>query len=124
MLWSSALVMCTAGVFVPFINHKLPYKVWFPFETDIEKNELGFWVASFLVVFNSFFGSAIDMALDILPVTFMAFEIGLLDECTGVFTLSITKSITDFIKMTTFMVLEIFLPCYIGRLNHDQLPIS
>ncbi|CRL02775.1 CLUMA_CG016006, isoform A [Clunio marinus] len=168
MLWSSALVMCTAGVFVPFINHKLPYKVWFPFETDIEKNELGFWVASFLVVFNSFFGSAIDMALDILPVTFMAFAIGLLNElserikkvrtyddlvqcvvihrkiklfvneiyenfataifiqgimsslilCTGVFTMSVTKSTADFIQITTFiipMVLEIFLPCYFGN---------
>lgn len=77
MFWFSALVTCFSGAFVPIFSHKLPYKVWFPFDTESGFN---FWFSSYYLVVNSFFVSAIDMALDILPVIFISFAIGLINE--------------------------------------------
>ncbi|CRL02774.1 CLUMA_CG016009, isoform A [Clunio marinus] len=78
--WSSALVTCASGAFVPFLSSKLPYKVWFPFDVNKETNEIGFWIASLYLIFHSFIVSTLDITLDIFPVVFMAFSIGLLNE--------------------------------------------
>jgi 7tm Odorant receptor len=76
--WFTAWTTCISGAFVPFITHKLPYKVWFPFET--ENNEIGFWVASIFLIVASFYLSALDITLDMLPVIFMTFGVGLINE--------------------------------------------
>lgn len=78
MFWFSAFMTCCSGAFVPIFSHQMPYKVWFPFNT--EYSSTGFWIASYYLVLNSFYVSAVDMALDILPVIFISFAIGLIDE--------------------------------------------
>lgn len=68
--WFTAFITCSSGIFVPF--------VWFPFDT--ENTEFGFWIAALCQVFNSFVIGFIDVAVDILPVIFIAFATGLVDE--------------------------------------------
>lgn len=76
--WCLALFNCFVGCFVPLFYDHLPYKFWFPFNTQAD--HFGFWAASYLVVFNSFIVCPIDIALDMLPITFVAFAIGLVNE--------------------------------------------
>lgn len=76
--WFSAYVTCISASLVPFLSHKLPYKVWFPFETI--NSETGFWIASIYLIFSSFVVSVVDISLDTLPVIFMTFAIGLINE--------------------------------------------
>jgi hypothetical protein len=76
MFWASAIISCTSAAFVPFVTHKLPYKSSF----IIENTEIGFWIVSVYLIAGSFFMSANCMALDILPVIFMSFAIGLTNE--------------------------------------------
>lgn len=78
MFWATAIFTCCSGAFVPIFSRKMPYKVWFPFSTSY--GGVGFWVASYYLVFNSFVVSAIDMAVDVLPCIFMSFIVGLLKE--------------------------------------------
>jgi hypothetical protein len=79
VIWASAWISCLSAAFVPFTSHKLPYKVWFPFDTE---TIVGFWTASVYLILTSFITSAIDMSLDTLPVFFLVFAIGLTDELT------------------------------------------
>jgi hypothetical protein len=76
--WISAYISCIFSSLVPFLSHQLPYKVWFPFDT--ENSELGFWIASFSLICNSFTVSVVDISLDTLPVIFLTFAIGLTNE--------------------------------------------
>lgn len=78
VFWLFACTTCFSAIFVPIFAHELPYKVWFPFETD--NTTIVFWLASFYLVFNSFVLSAVDVALIILPVIFMSFATGLINE--------------------------------------------
>jgi 7tm Odorant receptor len=78
IFWITAWATCISAAFVPFFAHKLPYKVWFPFDT--ENSEIGFWIASTFLTFLQFALSVIDVAVDILPVMFMTFGIGLINE--------------------------------------------
>jgi hypothetical protein len=74
----SGMTTCSSSVLVPFFAHQLPFKAWFPFTT--EYGTIGFWIASTYLVVHSFCIAAIDVALDILPVIFMSFAVGLLNE--------------------------------------------
>ena len=76
--WFSAWITCLIGAFMPFLKHQLPFKAWFPFDT--EHNEFGFWSASTFLIIVLFPMSAIDITLDMLPVIFLTFAIGLTDE--------------------------------------------
>jgi 7tm Odorant receptor len=76
--WSSAMVNCVCGIFVPIFTHQLPYKAWFPFNTEYGGS--GFWIASVYLVFNSFVVALIDINLDCLPAIFMSFGVGLIEE--------------------------------------------
>lgn len=78
MFWFSAIFSCASGAFVPIFAHEVPYKVWFPFSTEYDS--IGFWIGSYYLVLNSFYVSAVDITLDILPVIFMSFAIGLTEE--------------------------------------------
>lgn len=78
VFWSTVIMTCITSFFPPFITHQLPYKIWFPF--DYENSEVGFWSACALMLLNSPYISTLDLALDILPIIFMTFAIGLLDE--------------------------------------------
>lgn len=76
--WFSAWTTCFIGCTMPFIKHRLPYNSWFPFNT--ETSEIGFWSASTYMAIILFPMSVTDITLDILPVIFMTFAIGLLEE--------------------------------------------
>ena len=78
VFWFSAWTTCIFSSLVPFTSHKLPYKVWFPFDT--EKSSFGFWIASSYLIVTSFPVSVIDISLDTLPVFLLTFAIGLTNE--------------------------------------------
>lgn len=81
---TSAWLTCFSGIFVPIFTGDLPYKVWFPFDT--KNSSTGFMVGASYMVTNSFVASLTDMTLDILPVVFMTYAIGLIDELADRFT--------------------------------------
>jgi hypothetical protein len=58
--------------------HQLPYPIWFPFNT--EYGGYGFWCASVILIGNSFLVVSICCTLNILPIIFMSFAIGLIKE--------------------------------------------
>jgi 7tm Odorant receptor len=74
----TALFTSFSAFFPPILFHRLAFQVWFPFDT--ENSEVGFWSASIFMMFDSPFLSSLDAALDMLPVIFMTFAIGLIDE--------------------------------------------
>ena len=76
--WVSAFVTCSIAAFVPFLSHKIPYKAWFPFDT--ETSEIGFWAASAYVVLNTYVVSSIDITVNMFPVVLMSFTVGLTNE--------------------------------------------
>jgi hypothetical protein len=76
----SAFMTCTFAAFVPIFTHELPYKLWFPFDT--ENSFIGFWIASVFLIVYSFVAGFIDMSLDMLPVIFITFAIGSVEELT------------------------------------------
>jgi 7tm Odorant receptor len=78
VFWFTAVLTCSTGILVPIFTHKVPYKVWFPFDTEYGGN--GFWIASIYLVLNSYVVSAIDMNLDCFPALFMSFATGMIDE--------------------------------------------
>lgn len=93
IFWFSAVMTATSGAFVPIFSHALPYKIWFAFDTVCCGP--GFWAAYIFLVVHSFVNSAIDMGLDILPVIFMSFGIGLLNELSERLSLIGSESKTD-----------------------------
>jgi hypothetical protein len=79
VFWGTAVTTCVFGGFVPFTAHELPYKGWFPFDTNY--GGIGFWIASCYMILNTIIPiAAICISLDILPVIFMSFAIGLVKE--------------------------------------------
>ena len=78
VLLTTAAMTCLSAIFVPFMAHKLPYKIWLPFDTDY--GTFGFWFSASLLIVNSYFIASTDMTLDILPVVFSSFIIGVIEE--------------------------------------------
>lgn len=78
IMWISAFVTCSTAVFVPVLTHKLPYKMYMPF--NILDTDIGFWFFSFLMIATSFPLSLIGVALDMLAPFFIAFAVGLVKE--------------------------------------------
>jgi hypothetical protein len=78
MLAFSAFSTCIAGALVPIFTHEIPYRFWFPF--DVHGNLILFWVASLYQVMTSLLLAPIGMTLNILPVMFMSFATGLMEE--------------------------------------------
>jgi hypothetical protein len=83
VFWFLAYLNCGLAIFVPVFSHQLPEKFWFPFDT--EKSSLGFWGAATYLIGDSFLAAVTDVTLDILPVVFMTFAIGLVEELTDRF---------------------------------------
>lgn len=77
----SVILTCVVACFPPFISHQLPYKLWFPF--DSEKSEVGFWAAADIMIFIAPYITSIDLALDILPVIYISFAIGVITGDNG-----------------------------------------
>nr|QGW50713.1 odorant receptor 15 [Propsilocerus akamusi] len=77
IFWSSALLTCFLGALVPFTVHELPYKMWFPYDTS---NFYLFWLSASYQIIVTFCISAVDIVMDSLPVMFMSYAVGALEE--------------------------------------------
>lgn len=76
--WTAGIVSCTAFFISILIYRQLPYKLWFPF--DIKTSSVGFWSAATYTVVQSYIATAVAIALDIMPVIFIGFAVGLIEE--------------------------------------------
>lgn len=76
--WTTGVVSCTAFFISILVYHELPYKLWFPF--DIKTSSVGFWSAAAYTVIQSYIATAVAIALDIMPVIFIGFAVGLIEE--------------------------------------------
>lgn len=75
---SSGFATCVASVFVPFIDHALPYRMWFPY--DYKNVEVLFWLsASYQIVITCII-SGVDITMDTLPIFFMSTIYGMLEQ--------------------------------------------
>lgn len=75
--WALALITCSIATFATVMTHQLPFKVSLPFDTN---SEVGFWIAAALSVVALYTMSAIDVALNLLPVILISFTVGLMNE--------------------------------------------
>ena len=80
LVWSSGLVTWLNGLFFIFLNHKMPYLAWFPFDT--ENSSIGIGVASFYMMLDILIAGSLGVVISILPVIFLSFMIGLIEELT------------------------------------------
>lgn len=78
IFWISAWLSCFLMVSEALATHKLAYNVRMPFDT--KTSEIGFWITSAYLAVSTFTLSAMDISLDIMPVIFLTFAIGLIDE--------------------------------------------
>lgn len=74
----TGIISCLTAIFPPFFSHQLPYKFWLPF--DIKNSETGFWITSISSLLSSPFTAELALVLDVLPVIFLTFAIGLVEE--------------------------------------------
>jgi hypothetical protein len=74
----TGLITVTFGTISVVVTRKLPQKVWFPFDTV--NSQIGFLIAIIYLQLDPFYVSSTDIALDVLPVIFMSFAIGLMNE--------------------------------------------
>jgi odorant receptor len=75
-----AYTACGLTILLPIFLDKLPWSVWLP--SSIKENLAGFWIASLYFIGNSVVAALTDMTLAILPVIFMTFAIGFIEELT------------------------------------------
>lgn len=68
----------TFSSFVPFTSHKVPYKMWLPW--DYNQNEIAFWVMAFYQVVIGFIVAPAVIILDTIPAFVMSFVTGLIEE--------------------------------------------
>jgi hypothetical protein len=78
VFWFTAWTTCFLSCLNPFTLHELPYKAWFPFDTT--SSEVNFWLASIYTTIIAFPLSISDITLDMIPVIFLTFAIGLVEE--------------------------------------------
>jgi 7tm Odorant receptor len=76
--WTSALFTTSTIVLVPFYSGELPYKMWFPY--DYRQSKILFWLSAAYQELDTFCFSGADIALEILPVIFMSYVLGMLDQ--------------------------------------------
>jgi hypothetical protein len=79
--WGSAAVTCVMALGIPFINHELPFLMWFPY--DYKNNELLFWFNVAYQGTEVLCYSAVNVILDTVPAMFMCYIHGMLEEFYG-----------------------------------------
>jgi hypothetical protein len=77
-LWFRVYSNTFTGFVVGIAIHELPVKAWFPFYT--EYNKIGFWIALLYWTIVPLAIGAIGVTLDMLPLIFMTFATGIIDE--------------------------------------------
>lgn len=73
----SAVANCFIGMFTPFIYHKLPLRMWFPF--TYECDFVIFWIGALYQIAESITAPVI-VVLDMFPVFFMAYILAMLEQ--------------------------------------------
>lgn len=70
-----ATASCLVGVVATIFE--LPYKMWFPFDTD--ESRIGYWVAAAYQSVDTTSLAAATMCIDFIPVFFLSYAIGFLE---------------------------------------------
>lgn len=78
VFWTTGISTCVAGIIPVIFSHRMPYKVWFPFDTT--NSEFGFYAACVFELVVGPIVASLDCAFDIMPVIFISFATGLLHE--------------------------------------------
>ena len=76
--WSLAILTASIATLRTILSHQLPFKTYFPFDT--EDSEIGFFCAVTIKTITFYSIGTIDVALSILPIIFISFAVGLMNE--------------------------------------------
>jgi hypothetical protein len=76
VFWFFGLSPCVNAIYSSIKHHQLAFKIWMPFIDT----EMRFWFHSIIMIFHSFFIATIAVSLIILPVAFMSFAVGFINE--------------------------------------------
>lgn len=81
-IFKAFMITSLTGVFffcmIPFTTHELPLKLWFPY--DHKSNEFLFWFSTSLMLLPAIFSGPITIISDTLPMFFLNFITGMLEE--------------------------------------------
>lgn len=77
-IWGPALISCLLGSVSLFLHHKLPLRMWLPF--DIANNAFGFWISAFYQIIVSSTMCGASIAIDMFPFFFMGYIIEMLQQ--------------------------------------------
>lgn len=75
---AGGLMSCLFSSFVPFTSHKIPHKMWFPW--DYNQSEVVFWVLAAYQALVGFLVAPVIVILDMLPAFFMSSFTGIFEE--------------------------------------------
>jgi 7tm Odorant receptor len=76
--WASAVMTTVLGSLIPFVTHELAYRMWFPY--DYNNNDVLFWISASFQIFESCSYCGLDMVLNMVPVFFMVYILGMLEQ--------------------------------------------
>lgn len=94
IFWTSALLSC----FKQFIDLIRTHTTTFKFGYNYVEGEsnTGFWITSSYMAVNSFTTTSVDIVFDLMPVIFMGYAIGLIEELVDV--IAAIKTNEDLVK--------------------------
>jgi hypothetical protein len=79
--WLTVRVNCVIGLVRAILTRQMPFKAWFLL--DPEASEVGFYITLIFMTAIPMAIGIIAMSLNVLPVIFMAFGVGLINELTA-----------------------------------------
>lgn len=78
IFWACDIFCCIGVLAVVVFSHKMPNKLWFPFDT--KTSEVGFWIGSLYLVVNAIIGGTTGVSFVMFPLIFICFAVGLIEE--------------------------------------------
>ena len=77
-IWSAIILTWLIAVFFAIFHNKMTYNGWFPFSTEV--GTLGFKIAAAYMTTDCIVAGSLSVVLSVLPINFMSFIIGIIDE--------------------------------------------
>ena len=94
IFFGSLLFSASTDISVPFMEKRLPYKTWIPY--NYNSNVYIFWMTSVLQVVLAMIGSSIAVCIEIIPIFFIAMaDIFLIDLLEKMETMSENEEASD-----------------------------
>lgn len=76
--WLCAGIFSTFSIIAGIISHQILFKIWLPF--DAESCEACYWIETCFLTLNISYVTSAAVALDMLPLAFICFVVGLVEE--------------------------------------------